>query len=146
MCDPVIDEHFRRSLGDDYMKLYKKSQEAALPTSKPNMKDRASSPIEFNMAEPAPKQSKIIAMEVDDANLSVDDHFAKALGETWKQIQSSRLKPNDSDKKEQSRSEEVVDDHFSKALGDTWKKIRKSPDDKTKDPSTKIISRSGVVI
>jgi hypothetical protein len=108
------------------------------------MKDRASSPIQFKPEEP-PKPTKIIAMEVDDASLSVDDHFAKALGDTWRQIQTSRLKEND---KTQTRG---VDDHFSKALGDTWKKLQTSKlkldqEDKTKEQTTKIISRSGVVI
>lgn len=147
MCDPVIDEHFRRSLGDNYMNLYKKnSTEITSPVSKPNMKDRASSPIQFKTDE-LPKPAKIIAMEVDDASMSVDDHFAKALGDTWRQIQTSRLKDN-----VQVASKGGVDDHFSKALGDTWKQIQSSKlnldttNDKSKDQTTKIISRSGVVI
>lgn len=129
MCDPVIDEHFRRSLGDDYMSLFKRGGDA--PGPKPNTKDRASSPIQFR---PEPKPAKIIAMEVDDASVSVDDHFAKALGDTWRQIQTSRQQPS-----------KGVDDHFSKALGDTWKEIQsKRTEDKPK--ASKIISRSGVVI
>lgn len=154
MCDPVIDEHFRRSLGDDYMTLFNKKSvpEAAQPGPKPNTKDRASSPIQFTKAE-SPKPANIIAMEVDDASLSVDDHFAKALGDTWKQIQTSRLK-GDEKKATQTSSKGGVDDHFSKALGDTWKKIQsstlgldtKTADDKVKEQSAKIISRSGVVI
>lgn len=146
MCDPVIDEHFRRSLGDDYMNLFKKNTEgqSVQPGPKPNTKDRASSPIQFKAEEP-PKPAKIIAMEVDDASLSVDDHFAKALGDTWRQIQTSRLK-------ESEKTQSVkggVDDHFSKALGDTWKKIQSSKiieEEKPKEQTTKIISRSGVVI
>ncbi|KAJ0179830.1 hypothetical protein K1T71_004421 [Dendrolimus kikuchii] len=142
MCDPVIDEHFRRSLGDDYMNLFKKNAEAVQPGPKPNTKDRASSPILFKPEEP-PKPAKIIAMEVDDASMSVDDHFAKALGDTWKQIQTSRLKM------EKTATKGGVDDHFSKALGDTWNKIQSSKltdNEKSKDQTTKIISRSGVVI
>lgn len=141
MCDPVIDEHFRRSLGDDYMNLYKKSgvTENSQPGPKPNTKDRASSPIQFKNDEELEKPTKIIAMDVDNASLSVDDHFAKALGDTWRQIQTSRLKDDKTTK---------VDDHFSKALGDTWTKIQASKinmDEKPKD-QTKIITRSGVVI
>lgn len=146
MCDPVIDEHFRRSLGDDYMSLFKKSAESATPGPKPNTKDRASSPIHFpKPVEPPP--TKIIAMEVDDPAVSVDDHFAKALGDTWKQIQTSRLK--EADKKRDCKG---VDDHFSKALGDTWKKIQgakrsdKSDAEKSPKETAKVISRSGVVI
>ncbi|KAJ2947060.1 hypothetical protein O0L34_g16405 [Tuta absoluta] len=146
MCDPVIDEHFRRSLGDDYMTLFnKKTENAAVqPGPKPNTKDRASSPIQFKTEEP-PKPTKIIAMDVDDANLSVDDHFAKALGDTWRQIQTSRLK--ESQKTENKTSNGGVDDHFSKALGDTWKKIQSTKlEEEKKEQTTKIISRSGVVI
>ncbi|KAJ3586207.1 hypothetical protein NHX12_012607 [Muraenolepis orangiensis] len=51
VCDPVIEEHFRRSLG----KNYKQPEPVARPVS------------------------------VTD---SVDDHFAKALGETWLQIKA----------------------------------------------------------
>lgn len=142
MCDPVIDEHFRRSLGDDYMNLFKKNAvtETSQPGPKPNTKDRASSPIQFKTDILEPKPTKIIAMDVDDASLSVDDHFAKALGDTWRQIQTSRLKDDKTTK---------VDDHFSKALGETWKKIQTSKinidNEKPKD-QTKIITRSGVVI
>lgn len=147
MCDPVIDEHFRRSLGDDYMNLFKKNNEDTQPGPKPNTKDRASSPIQFKVEEP-PKTAKIIAMEIDDASLSVDDHFAKALGDTWKKLQTSRLKDNE----RQQVSKGGVDDHFSKALGDTWKQIQSSKhksdgdNSKTRDQTTKIITRSGVVI
>jgi hypothetical protein len=37
-----------------------------------------------------PPQSQVIITEHSDANdpMSVDDHFAKALGDTWKKIQS----------------------------------------------------------
>lgn len=141
MCDPVIDEHFRRSLGDDYMNLFKKNSETPTnPTNKPPTEDRASSPI---FKDETPKPPKIIAMEVDDASMSVDDHFAKALGDTWRQIQNSRLKET-----EKLTSTKHVDDHFSKALGDTWKKIQSSKvlDATEKSDQAKIISRSGVVM
>ncbi|CAF4897793.1 unnamed protein product [Pieris macdunnoughi] len=129
MCDTVIEEHFRRSLGDNYMNLIKKNTDGAQPGPKPNTKDRASSPIQFKADEP--KTTKIIAMDVDDPSLSVDDHFAKALGDTWRQLQTKK-------------PDQGVDDHFSKALGDTWKKIQTKHEEK-KD-QTKIITRSGVVI
>ena len=47
---------------------------------------------------------------------TVDDHFAKSLGDTWTKI-----------KKDSTSGPEVpgsVDDHFAKALGDTWYKIK----------------------
>ncbi|XP_041860191.1 transcription cofactor vestigial-like protein 4 [Melanotaenia boesemani] len=51
VCDPVIEEHFRRSLGNDYKE-----------------------------AEPVSNSVSITG--------SVDDHFAKALGDAWLQIKA----------------------------------------------------------
>ncbi|XP_003973458.2 transcription cofactor vestigial-like protein 4b isoform X1 [Takifugu rubripes] len=51
-CDPVIEEHFRRSLGKNYK-------------------------------EPEPVATNSLSITG-----SVDDHFAKALGETWLQIKN----------------------------------------------------------
>lgn len=65
-CDPVIEEHFRRSLGKNYK-------------------------------EPEPPAANSVSITG-----SVDDHFAKALGETWLQIKnkgsplSSSSSPNSS--------------------------------------------------
>lgn len=55
ICDPVIEEHFRRSLGKDYPEC-----------------------LVSNMA---PSLSNAISVTG-----SVDDHFAKALGDTWTQL------------------------------------------------------------
>ncbi|MGH0172620.1 UNVERIFIED_CONTAM: hypothetical protein FKN15_002951 [Acipenser sinensis] len=52
-CDPVIEEHFRRSLGKNYK-------------------------------EPEPVTNSV------SITGSVDDHFAKALGETWLQIKAAK--------------------------------------------------------
>ncbi|KAM9408822.1 transcription cofactor vestigial-like protein 4b isoform 1-T1 [Pholidichthys leucotaenia] len=66
VCDPVIEEHFRRSLGKNYK-------------------------------EPEPTATNTVSITG-----SVDDHFAKALGETWLQIKnkgspsSSGSSPNSS--------------------------------------------------
>ncbi|CAL8380158.1 unnamed protein product [Boreogadus saida] len=65
-CDPVIEEHFRRSLGKNYK-------------------------------EPEPAAANSVSITG-----SVDDHFAKALGDTWLQIKnkgspsSSNSSPNSS--------------------------------------------------
>lgn len=121
MCDPVIDEHFRRSLGPDYMTLFSKAKENNSVTNgkspKAVTKDRGSSPIMFP-SDPCTKflipkplkqeesphsdvaeededdeDDEEESMEVDDtAGLSVDDHFAKALGDTWKKLQAKKPK------------------------------------------------------
>lgn len=61
VCDPMIDEHFRRSLGKDYL----------------------SSAEEGDTSDSFEK--------TDTSSLSVDDHFAKALGITedhWRKLQN----------------------------------------------------------
>ncbi|GFG33937.1 hypothetical protein Cfor_07495 [Coptotermes formosanus] len=68
MCDPVIDEHFRRSLGNDYMNLF--SSDSCSTSNNNNTSNGSSSNSSITVT-----------------GLSVDDHFAKALGETWVKLQ-----------------------------------------------------------
>lgn len=71
MCDPVIEEHIRRSLGNDYHTLFQNNnspKDKELPTKSP------------------PKATVNIIEFMNDPCLSVDDHFAKALGDTWKKL------------------------------------------------------------
>ncbi|XP_076335569.1 uncharacterized protein LOC143238864 isoform X2 [Tachypleus tridentatus] len=60
MCDPVIDEHFRRSLGKDYPEFLS----SATPTT-------------------------------PSVSITVDDHFAKALGDIWLRLQQTKPGPKD---------------------------------------------------
>lgn len=94
MIDPVIDEHFRRSLGADYMNLFgnKKSTNLKIISKRispvPVPPAKATSP-------PAPvdavKTVLAVPEQVDTIAMSVDDHFAKALGgDTWKQLKDGR--------------------------------------------------------
>ncbi|XP_037032069.1 uncharacterized protein LOC119071298 isoform X2 [Bradysia coprophila] len=87
MIDPVIDEHFRRSLGADYMNLFgnKKSTNLKIISKK-------ISPIPPAKAtSPTPAPAVPVPEQVDTIEMSVDDHFAKALGgDTWKQLKDSR--------------------------------------------------------
>ncbi|CAG9761106.1 unnamed protein product [Ceutorhynchus assimilis] len=71
MCDPVIEEHFRRSLGRDYQIIFQNNNP---------QKDK-----ELPLKTP-PKVATNVIEFMDDTGLSVDDHFAKALGDTWKQL------------------------------------------------------------
>lgn len=66
MCDPVIDEHFRRSLGKDYLTLFAKKTVSSKPNGT-NEDEESNGP--------------------SITGLSVDDHFAKALGDTWLKLQ-----------------------------------------------------------
>ncbi|XP_046408377.1 uncharacterized protein LOC124172902 isoform X2 [Ischnura elegans] len=69
MDDPDIDEHFRRSLGSDYVNVFS----APPPTS--SRLHGATAPHSTNNNPP-----KVTGN-------SVDDHFAKALGDTWQWLQ-----------------------------------------------------------
>ncbi|XP_035244426.1 transcription cofactor vestigial-like protein 4b isoform X4 [Anguilla anguilla] len=75
-CDPVIEEHFRRSLGKNYK-------------------------------EPEPVTNSV------SITGSVDDHFAKALGETWLQI---KAKGSGSASPEQSPTSHMVNHNHSPSL------------------------------
>ncbi|XP_023221918.1 uncharacterized protein LOC111623527 isoform X3 [Centruroides sculpturatus] len=71
MCDPVIDEHFRRSLGKDYPEF-------------------------------------LFSTHSTSVSITVDDHFAKALGDTWLRLQQTKTSSvengTDSKNKKASRS------------------------------------------
>ncbi|XP_021913888.1 transcription cofactor vestigial-like protein 4 isoform X1 [Zootermopsis nevadensis] len=76
MCDPVIDEHFRRSLGKDYMSLFSSDSTTTNNNNNSNSSNGNSS--------------------ITVTGLSVDDHFAKALGETWVKLQGQTSKSTSS--------------------------------------------------
>ncbi|XP_030766973.1 uncharacterized protein LOC115890779 isoform X1 [Sitophilus oryzae] len=90
MCEPDIEEHFRRSLGNDYHTLFQNNGAAAKEEEPP-----AKPPP----SPPAPKTTSNVIEFMDDAGLSVDDHFAKALGDTWKKLnqKEEQLKSRESE-------------------------------------------------
>lgn len=67
----------------------KNSQAIATPPTTPSPPILAQAPPPVVAAIPvAAPQKQVIITEHSDANeMSVDDHFAKALGDTWKQFQ-----------------------------------------------------------
>ncbi|XP_022183499.1 uncharacterized protein LOC111043027 isoform X2 [Myzus persicae] len=76
ISDPVIDEHFRRSLGKDYMNVFA-----------PAVAQRQQQVAVTAAAAPS-TDGDDDDDDDDDAGLSaVDDHFAKALGDTWLKLQ-----------------------------------------------------------
>lgn len=83
MCDPIIDEHFRRSLGNDYLTLYSNNNVS---------KDTSS-------CKPTQKVTTNVIELMDNTGLSVDDHFAKALGDTWLKLnkKDAEIKNNTAD-------------------------------------------------
>lgn len=71
MCDPIIEEHFRKSLGDDYHTIFQNNNASK----------------EFNTHKSPPRTPTTSVIELmDSTGLSVDEHFAKALGDTWAKL------------------------------------------------------------
>lgn len=91
MCDPIIDEHFRRSLGKDYLMLFSnnnKNTEAVVVKTPEKINNTTVKEL----------------IDMDNAGLSVDDHFAKALGDTWYKLnqKDSDIKTNNPPTEKQS--------------------------------------------
>ncbi|KAM3914818.1 transcription cofactor vestigial-like protein 4 isoform 1-T1 [Leptodactylus fuscus] len=82
-CDPVVEEHFRRSLGKNYK-------------------------------EPEPVANSV------SITGSVDDHFAKALGDTWLQIKAAKdgvsSSPESASRRGQSPSSHMVNHNHSPSV------------------------------
>lgn len=100
MIDPVIDEHFRRSLGADYMHLFEAKSKSAESSPKPSPPLRVSPSLSVrstnSLASSTSSSTKVASPKAKKASkqtinveMSVDDHFAKALGATWKKLQEA---------------------------------------------------------
>lgn len=130
MVDPVIDEHFRRSLGADYMNLFGKRLNQLKSTSSVATVVRKSpqlSPIESDATteprgqqpdhhrtnetspSPAPKRDNE-KQTVENIEMSVDDHFAKALGDTWKQLQQNKSRASPVEGDESDLNSDAIND------------------------------------
>lgn len=92
MIDPVIDEHFRRSLGADYMNLFGNKKSTNLKIISKKISPNMTSTLRTTPPSPVAVVKTVADSDpVDTIEMSVDDHFAKALGgDTWKQLKDSR--------------------------------------------------------
>ncbi|RZF36638.1 hypothetical protein LSTR_LSTR007341 [Laodelphax striatellus] len=83
---PVIDEHFRRSLGKHYQSVFSSS---ATPTSAASAASASASASRPRITSNGHTTDDSSSDSADNARsaLSVDEHFAKALGETWLKLQ-----------------------------------------------------------
>lgn len=107
MCDPVIDEHFRRSLGERYTHLFASSSPSSSSSSTSNLTTtNDSSSRDGGAANKMPSTVNVTGLSGKEKRTTyfyicknffhfltfwvsiVDDHFAKALGETWLKLQS----------------------------------------------------------
>lgn len=156
MVDPVIDEHFRRSLGADYMNLFGKKHETAakntsaaslspvqrrsphpnqinptIESSQPTTPTSSScSPHNKSLSSPKASPSQNVSPAgvdaVDGINeksnatiaMSVDDHFAKALGATWTQLQQAEKQIAASNSGQSEDDDDYFDDDEDMAAVD----------------------------
>jgi len=137
--DPLLDEHFRRSLGADYESLFKKKtstggdSESSSPSSSTNSSITESTP------------PKVPDQLVVSTNIS---HQTKLLNrsDTKTPTESANCSSNlqDNNKEDSTQVDDpvkafqedlemegyTVEDHFAKALGDTWIKLQKAEEEK----------------
>lgn len=117
MIDPVIDEHFRRSLGADYINIFGNNKKSpnhiakTIPKKLPTISSTTPPPKSPPIAVAQPQQTTsavtrtITTVTVqssvvnDSVGMSVDDHFAKALGcDTWQQLKAADSCRNESNR------------------------------------------------
>lgn len=130
ICDPAIEEHFRRSLGKHYPEYLAKNH-SVTPSPPPPSSSQTLPQMLMPLAPPLPvapprQASPDITMTSPSQTVnknvsitgSVDDHFARALGDsTWLALKAKNDQP-------EVPAMNSVDDHFAKALGDTWLKLK----------------------
>lgn len=141
MVDPVIDEHFRRSLGADYMSLFNKKQEQPLNVlQNKNTKNSSESNLPQISANnsitgqaisnkwvtspsPSSPSSSSSSSTPSLALSSIPVKFRTMNGNESSQKADEHMETSD----DSTTSVEMsVDDHFAKALGDTWAKLQKA--------------------
>lgn len=94
-----MEEHFRKSLGEDYSKLFKESEKKKEPVESSN-----ETPSEMEVDPVKAFKDDVTGytgwllnhvfhqLEINFNSFSVEDHFAKALGETWIKLQAEAEK------------------------------------------------------
>jgi len=78
----LMEEHFRKSLGEDYSKVFKESDKKKVQEESEN------SPNDEMEVDPV----KAFKEDLDMSGYTVEDHFAKALGDTWVKLQAEAEK------------------------------------------------------
>lgn len=169
MVDPVIDEHFRRSLGADYMNLFgnkKQNQLKMQSTTSPESPQQQQSPqphqstksktnetvnkitidnksssnsklCKAQQTQNPPNKRKLAADDVVKTTtvaMSVDDHFAKALGETWKQLQQAE-KQNTSSSSDDDNYENMTENGDAEDINDANSSADDHNDNSSSGPS-----------
>ncbi|XP_055317040.1 uncharacterized protein DDB_G0290587 [Sitodiplosis mosellana] len=155
MVDHELDEHFRRSLGADYMNLFGKRLEQMKSTSSSAAaaatarKSPQTSPVVNDTSArvketPTPERSSsnrdnsVGKDVVENIEMSVDDHFAKALGDTWKQLQQSNKSSTSSNHDDSEVNSDPENDSNAKDDDDDDDDDRASP---KSDPIRKVTDK-----
>lgn len=148
MCDPIIDEHFRRSLGKAYMTVFNTQQNTnnkdkstpsnnsrispipnVVPSQTPTLK---SPPIQSSKnsqtqakSSVPPTQTNSSVNNIDNNDVSIDKN-QKITSKRVTIVNTSTNITTVSDLMDGAGLS--VDDHFAKALGDTWLKLNGKKD------------------
>lgn len=119
-ADPLLDEHFRRSLGADYESLFKKKS--------------STSDSESSSTESTPP--KVPQMPRQDSKDSTSNNDNKGdNNKNNKNLEGAKDSTQVADPVKAFREDMelegyTVEDHFAKALGDTWIKLQKAEEEK----------------
>jgi len=121
-ADPLLDEHFRRSLGADYESLFKK-------------KSSSNSDSESSSTESTPP--KVPQMPREDKESSKDQTTTKTNNgdKNNKHVEATEdltqvADPVKAFQEDMEMEGYTVEDHFAKALGDTWIQLQKAEEEK----------------
>jgi len=138
--DPLLDEHFRRSLGADYESLFKKKSagpDSESSSSSSSASSNASSMMSTSMSSTEstpPKVPDQVVVNATPATSSIVGPAKQNSSDSDSSIrEDSNTKVNDPVKAFQEDLQMegyTVEDHFAKALGDTWIKLQKAEEEK----------------
>jgi len=140
--DPLLDEHFRRSLGADYESLFKKKSgdsESSSASSSSTESTPPKVPDQVVVNSGGFKPSPILKTCSEAKQNIVSSDSIKI--ETTSPASSNDSIPRESDstkvddpvkafQEDQEMEGYTVEDHFAKALGDTWIKLQKAEEEK----------------
>lgn len=138
-ADPLLDEHFRRSLGANYETLFKKnsssscseSGSSSTESSPPKVPQLLLTKKDSSKTESSDKSQELDPTKVPDPVKAFREDM-NMEGYTGKKIIVSCLSGGSIWKLWYLRPflHFLVEDHFAKALGDTWIKLQKAEEEK----------------
>jgi len=143
--DPLLDEHFRRSLGADYESLFKKKtstgsgdSESSSPSSSTN------SSINESTQSPKVPDQLVVSTNISHQTFQKQLNRSDTKTSPTESANCSSSNLQDNNKEDSTQVDDpvkafqedlemegyTVEDHFAKALGDTWIKLQKAEEEK----------------